>query len=293
VPAERHDIGKTHYDGRRTARNNTGQSFRGIRKVNTTDHRRTIEAQSHRMKAIRPVRFDFVRARALLLAGIAVALGLSACEPDPQKRAQAEQRRQQECLDKICDGDVTPKYNWDTEAVFKRAGRWFIGPKEYGTFDGSLGFFWPSKTPSNKPGASKYAPEFIPSGPGRVSNGSDVTIQFFIQSGRTGEMYPEIIEEEKRRDNIAKWETLRPGLDLVTLKHDPASGTLIFIATETFTPAGVPAVLSCRTPVNSACTMGFTWKGLPVYVRFDRRHAKDWPEIFAEILRVIAQVREV
>jgi hypothetical protein len=228
-----------------------------------------------------------------VLLGTALACGLAGCEPSPEKRAQAELARKQECLDKICDGDVTPKYNWDTEAVFKRAGRWFIGPKQYGAFNGSFGFFWPSKTPRNKPGASKDAPEFIPSGPGRVSNGPDVTIEFFIQSGKTWEMYPDLIDEEKRRDNIAKWETLRPGLDMITLKHDPAGGTELYLATEVLTPSGVPALLSCHTGPKTVCTMSFTWKGFLVYVRFDSRHRKDWPEIFAEILRVLAQVREV
>ena len=222
--------------------------------MSTTDHRRTIEVQSHRMQAIRPVRFDFVHARALLLAGIAVALGLSACEPDPQKRAQAEQRRQQECLDKICDGDVTPKYNWDTEAVFKRAGRWFIGPKAYFSIDNGV-FFWPSKAPGF---SSRPHPEQLAVREGRFS---EVAIEFFIQSGKAGEMYPEIIEEAKRRDNIAKWQTLRPGLDLITRKRDPAGNMALFLATEARTPSGVPALLSCDSECPGCLHDGFHVEG--------------------------------
>jgi hypothetical protein len=236
---------------------------------------------------IGPTRVTFVRPSALLLAGFAVVLGLSACEPDPQMKAQAEQRRQQECLDKPCDGDVTPKYNWDTEVVFKRAGRWFIGPKAYFSTDNGV-FYWPSMTPRS-PRVQPY-PEQQAVRQGRYY---DVAIEFFIQSGKTGEMYPEIIEEAKRSDNIAKWETLRPGLDLITRKRDPAGNMALFLATEARTPSGVPALLSCDPRTQGACTMGFTWKGLRVYVRFDQRHAKDWPEIFAEILRVLEQVREV
>jgi len=135
---------------------------------------------------------------------VLVPLTLAACGPSPEARAQAERRRKEECLNKICQGDLQPKFDFKTEALFKRNGRWFIAPKEYGGFDGSFAFFWPSKIPARTIRAAKEAPEFTPSAAGQNSNFYKVAIEFFVESGsNVGETYG-FIEQAIARKSIVR-----------------------------------------------------------------------------------------
>lgn len=231
----------------------------------------------------------------------AIVLLLSACKPAPEKQAkkqaEAVEYQRQECLEKICSNDVEPKHDNATEQVFKRGGKWFIGPSEYGGYNGSFAFYWPSKTPGTKASAAKEAPEYLPSDPttGRLSNFYDVAIEFFIETGeQQGEMYG-LIEKAKAKAKIIKQEQLRPGLELVQIQSDPKIEPIetYYIATQLKTPAGALPTVHCRMAhPDNRCTSGFAWKpDYRIYVRFNQKHGKDWPEIYQEISRILNQIK--
>lgn len=213
-----------------------------------------------------------------------VASLLSACGPSAEER---EARRQRECLNKICPGDVQPVIDFKTEFLLKRNGRWFVAPKAYGASDGAFAFYWPSKTPmTGRPDRASY--------PERGQDFSKVAIEFFVEAGdQKGEMYPSVLKTQEQRGNIASREQLRSGFEQVMTKSDGIGSWNLYIAYDTKTPSGVPALLSCRIASDPFCSTYFTWKNLSIYVRFDYRHAQAWPEIFAEILHVLNQVKEI
>ena len=52
----------------------------------------------------------------------------------------------QEHYNAFLQGEKTPEYDHKTYHIIKRDGRYFIIPRDYGTFNG-VAFYWPSKTP--------------------------------------------------------------------------------------------------------------------------------------------------
>jgi len=74
-------------------------------------------------------------------------LPLLACKPSAERAERAAEQRRQHCLDNYCEGDVVPPHDKQTQAAFKRDGRWFVSPREYGEM-GRVVFYWPSKAPA-------------------------------------------------------------------------------------------------------------------------------------------------
>ena len=58
---------------------------------------------------------------------------------------------------------------------------------------------------------------------------------------------------------------------------------------------GEPPVLGCddREPAFSRCTMAFVWTpGIAADLRFRVMHARDWPEIYQEVGRVLQLLKK-
>ncbi|KFB67323.1 hypothetical protein [Candidatus Accumulibacter vicinus] len=92
-----------------------------------------------------------------------LVLALSACGPTEAERAALAEKKRIECLDKYCEGDKEPAYDWAKETRFKVNGQWFVMSKDYGSPNfGGFGFTWPSKTP-----LATSLPGGYPDGPSR------------------------------------------------------------------------------------------------------------------------------
>ena len=211
---------------------------------------------------------------------------VSGCKPSAEELAQAEARKKEHCLNHPCEGDIDPKRD-ETESAFKANGRWFVGPTEYWGGWKTGGFYWPSRTPVYT--ARKDFPERVEVLSGRFP---DVAIDVFVGSLPPGltEMYPEVLERAEKQYGIASRDMLRPGFERVVQTRVPGGHTHNYIAHNVKTPARVPALVNCHP--KTFCSMRFAWNGLTVDTRFNHRHAQDWPEIFAEILRVLTLLRE-
>lgn len=229
---------------------------------------------------------------AVLLAALAAG-----CKPSPEQQAKNEQRQKEYCLDHICTGDVQPKFDPKTEILFKKGGRWFVAPKEYGGYEGSLEFFWPSKTPTHKANANELAPEFVPLDKNGLSNGSAVTIQIFIESPPMDIQLSDVIKKAELEGRIHSRSAIRSELEKVEIREGggrPDGLGTYYVAVKEKTLSGWPPIVYCdaSNPIGG-CGTHFLWKhGLRIYVRFNQAHGKDWPEIYSEINRVLNLIRE-
>jgi hypothetical protein len=197
---------------------------------------------------------------------------------------------------------VRPKYDTNSEVATKLNGQWFVGPKEYGVISGSLGFFWPSKTPANKEHAEREAPEFVPSGQGRSSNFYDVGIEIFLRSNDfpAAPIGYQLIELAQKNDWIASRALLRPGLEQIKMKHVMGPrGYFIdhvtyYVALGKTGSDGLPPVATCNHdgPSNAGGT-GFMWRpGIWVGTRWNQKHCADLPEIYQEVVRVLSLLKQ-
>jgi hypothetical protein len=75
---------------------------------------------------------------------------------------------------KFLPGEKTPEYDYKKYHMIKKDGRYFIIPRDYGTFNG-VAFYWPSKTPYSllKKGSAE-------------DDGGNSQITVFIESKRFG-----------------------------------------------------------------------------------------------------------
>lgn len=232
------------------------------------------------------------------------AMVLGGCKGSAEETAgKTEERARQaekRCANRICPGDALPVHDQKTEAVFKINGQFYIAPKDYGGLDGSLAFIWPSKTPANKPGASKEAPEYTSSGPGKVSNFYEVGIEIFLRhhDGKTygPKRYERLLNAEKEGRVISRTAP-RAGLEVWRIPDSRGLGSkLWYVATEHVAEDPNGAVLSCEdmNPQFDRCTTAFRWKPyVSADMRFRAKHGADWPEIYQETIRVLSLIEEV
>jgi hypothetical protein len=230
-------------------------------------------------------------------AGLSAALLLMACSPSDRHKSALIEKARIECLDKLCEGDVAPKFDSSKEFAFKVNGQWFIGPKSYGGYGASLAFFWPSKTPARGANAHKDAPEFFPSSAGVTSNFYKVGVEIFLRSNNVpGEPFGyKLVEQAQRNGWIASRNELRPGLQVIRMKHVIGpSGHYIdavayYIATGLKGADGLPPVATCSFDLSDGgAGTGFMWKpGIWAGARTNPKHCTDWPEIYLEISRVL------
>jgi hypothetical protein len=239
---------------------------------------------------------------------------LAACGPSEKEKVRMAEQKRLECLDKYCEGDVEPAHDPVKEFAFKVNGQWFVGPREYGGYGGSFAFLWPSKTPANKEGASKVAPEFVPSSAGVNSNFYDVGIEIFL-TGR--QRWPEPnaptpwedggwqtrFDELQKQGLRMERQQIRPELERI--RFFDAQGNQYrheyFLATQQrkIRGSGPPGIACDRYPdprpnALPRCTGGMFWQE-DVYAdfRFLARHATDWPAIHQEMVRVLNLAKKV
>jgi hypothetical protein len=250
-----------------------------------------------------------------ILWWIAAGISLVGCDPFEQRRAENEERKQIECLDKFCLGDVEPSHDMLEEEAFKLNGNWYIGPKKYGNPNfGPIAFYWPSGTPSgsdfsaSKPGELKF------NGAGAVDNFYDVAVEVILK-GRHKYPISSVAAVEKPWERTSwegRWKEmassgmgmtrteLTPELDVVRFKQ--ADGTpyrmSYFIAKGQKVVLGDYApVAVCEVPSHpmNRCTGDFFVFDGTVHAdfRFNAKHAQDWPAIYQEINRVLQQLRRI
>lgn len=218
-----------------------------------------------------------------VIAGLLVALLVAITLPSHAAPMTEEQRREH-CLNNPCPEDDYPPYNWKTEQPFKRGGKWFVGPRAYFSLYGRGVFYWPSKHPAYAGG--EY--------PEKGEKFSDIAIEFFIQAKEQIAEMQEFANREQAKLGVAKREQLNPDLERIELKPSISGPTAFYIAQNLTTPSGQQPILSCnhRAP-SDGCGSHFAWKkGLIVTIRFNQRHANDWPDIYSEITRVLNMVKE-
>lgn len=233
------------------------------------------------------------RGMAVLVLVIAAIPSLTACNvPDD---TAIEVRRRAECLNKVCPGDSVPEFDEATEAIFKRGGRWFIGPKEYSFTTGRAAFYWPSKTPKFGP-PDKSGPIDKSDCPECGEGYDSIAVDFVVEtSDATNEPYY-LIEQGQEQGKILRHIRLSSKLERFDIKDDVEldKAASYYVATNARTPRGKPPTVYCRHGhPTDVCTGWFVWKtGFAISIRFNQRNAMDWPDIYSEIIRVLNQVRE-
>jgi hypothetical protein len=237
------------------------------------------------------------RARQFLVVNLSIGLlawACSGCEPSKEQRANWQRQTLAECENKFCEGDSEPQHDFLKSQSLKFNGNWYLGPKEYySSGTNGAAFYWPSKTPS---ATSTPFPErsLVVSG-----HGDKVTIYIFLR-GKAEWPTPNAEKpwESRRKSSLdeardagvpIEQTALRPGLERYTV-HRKASGAgddfSVYVATvrNRILGDGHPT-LFCR---SDTCTSGdFPQADIYADYRFSEAHANDWPEIHAEIVRIL------
>jgi hypothetical protein len=225
------------------------------------------------------------------VCAVLLMLFLVGCKPNVEQQARVDEQRREHDLNTILSTD--PDANIDTAKYvrFKRGGKFFIGPKEYGFFNGSASFYWPSKTPHH---AITDHPEKADV---QAGNFSLVSINFYVESKKIGMNTYDLVENAGRDGLLIKREKIRQGLERLEIRRAPTTKSVdvFYVANEKKLPLSAqPPTISCSegSSLNGAGTR-FMWKaGLSIYVTFSSAHCKDWPEIYTEIIRVLNLVKE-
>jgi hypothetical protein len=224
------------------------------------------------------------------------------CKPADNHAPTTARVAESTCLDSPCPGEEWPKHHPLKERVTKVNGQWFVGPAEYGVISNQAAFFWPSKTPARGAAAEKSAPEFIPSGPGRLSNFYEVGIEVFWRSRsllppKQGPLGLELLRQAEADGRLISKTTPRVGLEVWRIREPGFTRKEVwYVATGLKGTDGLPPVLVCTESLapHDRCTTGFTWlPGVAVDMRFHARHGPDWPEIYQETIRVLQLLRKV
>ncbi len=211
-------------------------------------------------------------------------LMLAACGPSDVQLAERAEKMRIECLDKICNGDVVPAVDNSKVVVEKKAGRYFSVPRSYSHGDGALVFYWLNK----KPMTGADLPE---NGQNRVH----ALIEFFLEGKpapiELSDMVATAVKEGRPAAMVSRSKDLE--VRIVQLRPEVKDQSSIFIARDATFPSGKPAMSGCgRRQSDDSCSAYFAWdKNLSITVRFNQRHAEDWPQIYAEITRVLSLVK--
>ncbi len=222
----------------------------------------------------------------IYLAVAAVVTLLSGCDPFEKQRAEQAEKTRIECLDKICPGDVVPTRDHMKEVVFKKNGKWFLMPKQFGDPNfGAIAFYWPSKTPkTGRPDGKDY--------PERGKAFDQTAIEIFIRSINEGyETTRQTLEKAEVSGKVTNRVMVKPGLERVNIQSDHRA---FYVATKLTGLDGKPPVMACAHdyPSHDGGT-SFVWKpGISVGAGGNQKHCTDWPEIYPEIINVLNQIKE-
>lgn len=220
-----------------------------------------------------------------MVMALVVPMLVTACEPSEESRRQKQIQHE----DSIVPGESLPKYDYKRYSITKMNGRFFLIPREYGG-DGALIFYWPSKTPMAGRLDGKPFPE---QGLGFY----DIAIEVFLRADRNALAGSESIFEQAERSGwIQDRKVLRKGLEVVTLNEKAGVITReksLYLATEMKWPDGRIPVVECSDSLRTGGGW-MPWRpGVFLTIRFKEDKCQDWPEIYAEILSVMSQVREI
>ncbi len=167
----------------------------------------------------------------------------------------------------------------------KIGGRYFSVPRNYQHGTTGLVFYWPSKYPTTSLADSESFPE-----KGRPFSEIAIDISFrnALLSVELSDMMATAVSEGRSITHKSQSRDLE--VVTIQLRAHPVQQSTIYFAKNTSFPSGKPAALGCSLP--DRCGAYFSWQeNLSVDVQFDRRHAQDWPQIYAEITRVLSLVK--
>jgi hypothetical protein len=236
---------------------------------------------------------------ALVIAAIGAAWW--AITPSEKQRAKSAEEKRIHCSDHFCPGDVDPRTDYVKDELLKFNSEWFIGPKYYYSSGiNGASFSWPSKksredTPHlERDGASDIV-VFLT---GRNRWPDPKAIAPWLRKGEA--RFEELQKEGFRMER----QQLRPDLERVRFfdAQGKSYSREFFIATNEKKPLGAQAPsINCDPPdVNGTidarvrCSGGFFWQpDLYVDFRLHAKHSSDWPEIYKEIIRVLALLKKV
>lgn len=231
---------------------------------------------------------------------------VSGCDPFKEQREAAAEKKRIECLDRFCEGD-DPGVPPSGHRYLKLNGTKYLAPAAYVKGFAGLSFYWPSKTPvAGREDGGPY--------PERGQDYSAIAVDIFL-TGRASWPDPKAerpwegrgwegrFEELQSQGLRIEREHLTPELERVRFFDAQGKQYLyeIFLASQQQKPRGngLPGV-SCdlypdpRPNARPRCNGAFFWQE-DVYAdfRFHAKHAKDWPAIHQEIVRVLILLKKV
>ncbi len=235
-----------------------------------------------------------VRAFGQLSLSLLLAVHLVGC--DGKSSTKKAETASMDCMDKSCPGDTLPARNQATESAFKLKGEWYVGPKEY--FSNGIprgGFEWWDHKPIDSSQKRPHEMQML----AEAGKGYQFSIEVFFRSSNPPisdrSLYEQLINDE-RDGRVLEKVHIRPGLELWrTQRREGETGRQFYISRASAGLDGFPAVAACdESGLLPRCTTGFLWRpGIWIDLRFHSQHANDWPEIHAEVLRVIQLLRRV
>jgi hypothetical protein len=183
-----------------------------------------------------------------------------------------------ECLNKLCWQDKVPTYDWRQSELLKFNGTWYLGPKGlYSSGMNGAYFAWPIGDEN----VSKARVEIHLNGRG----------SWLIPADASTPRPPSKSNLDEARDDgdPIKYTSLGPGLERYEVERRTPYGIQPFseyIATNrnSISGEGHPT-LTCR---SGNCSSGDSLQpDLFADYRVNEENAKNWPEIHAEIVRVL------
>lgn len=188
-----------------------------------------------------------------------------------------------------------PPHDAANEIAFKLNGLWFAGPREYFGRDRAGFEWWDHKAvrPRHQRPAALQA-EAV------AGNGGLYAIDIFLRSHDSllhgpprlvavhqAEAEGRVISKAQPRPELEVWRTQEAG------QLQPVNW---YVARYEKEPGGEPPVLSCRETGSdlASCTTAFILQpGIAVDMRFQARHAPDWPEVYQEASRILRRLRSL
>lgn len=203
----------------------------------------------------------------------------------------ATAERKDECRDRICQSDSLPSYDHKKYAIFKKNNLWLLIPKEYGNPNlRSFGFYWPSKEPF---GSSSAPPQKV------GSSFASTAIEIFLRSidiPTSPSDYGFLLFAESK-GWVATKKTLRLGLEQWVLKKEigvERNHVTYYVATHLKGADGQPPVAACNhnDSRNRGGTAFYWHEGIWLSTRWNQRYCAEWPEIYQEIIKVLATIQK-
>lgn len=230
---------------------------------------------------------------------LAAATLLASCDGAEQQGKRQVQQAQVNCADRPCPGDVAPRIDAGRDVALKLNGRWFVGPRAHFSSANNAAYFeWWSHRPV--PAGAARPPEMQALATAGKGNEFSIDIHLRSQNVPPDPRGYRLIELAQDKQWIASHKEVRPGLDVIQMKHvvGPTGKYMdhvtYYVATTLRGGDGLPPVAVCNHdhPENGGGG-GFMWRpGIWAGIRMNQRHCADWPEVYAEVVRVLQLLKE-